>query len=52
MIPSEADRAVGRHGRGQSQVLLKNTGNVLPPSPTAKVYVAGRNAGATRRSAR
>jgi beta-glucosidase len=28
----------------ESQVLLKNSGNALPLSPNANIYVAGRNA--------
>jgi beta-glucosidase len=43
-LGSAAHRALGRQAVAQSQVLLKNSGGLLPLSPTARVYVAGRNA--------
>ena len=43
-IGNNAHRTVARRAAAESQVLLKNAGNVLPLSPSAKVYVAGRNA--------
>lgn len=43
-IGSAEHRAVGREAAAKSQVLLKNSGNLLPLAPTAKVYVAGSNA--------
>lgn len=44
-IGSPAHRSIARQAVQQSQVLLQNTGNVLPLSKTAtKVYVAGSNA--------
>lgn len=35
---------MAREAAAQSQVLLKNSGNLLPLAGNAKVYVAGRNA--------
>ncbi|MBT0771985.1 glycoside hydrolase family 3 protein [Kineosporia sp. J2-2] len=43
-IGSAQHRAVARRAVAQSQVLLKNSGNLLPLKKNAKVYVAGRNA--------
>jgi beta-glucosidase len=43
-LGSAAHRALARQAAAQSQVLLKNGGNALPLSTSAKVYVAGRNA--------
>ncbi|MGC5021363.1 glycoside hydrolase family 3 protein [Micromonospora sp. DT47] len=43
-VGSAAHRAIGREAVAKSQVLLKNAGNALPLRPSAKVYVAGRNA--------
>ncbi|GIH17982.1 glycoside hydrolase family 3 N-terminal domain-containing protein [Rugosimonospora africana] len=43
-IGDAAHRQVARQAAAESQVLLKNAGNVLPLSKTAKVYVAGSNA--------
>jgi beta-glucosidase len=43
-VGDPAHRAVARQAVAESQVLLKNAGGLLPLSPSAKVYVAGRNA--------
>jgi beta-glucosidase len=43
-VGSAAHRAVAREAAAKSQVLLKNTGNLLPLRRDAKLYVAGGNA--------
>ncbi|WP_034217006.1 glycoside hydrolase family 3 protein [Actinoplanes subtropicus] len=43
-VGSAAHRAVARRAVAESQVLLKNAGNVLPLRRDASIYVAGRNA--------
>jgi beta-glucosidase len=43
-IGSAAHRAVAARAAAESQVLVKNAGNLLPLSKTANIYVAGSNA--------
>jgi beta-glucosidase len=43
-VGSPAHRAVAREAVAKSQVLLKNSKNLLPLSSTSKIYVAGRSA--------
>ncbi|MFI6078530.1 glycoside hydrolase family 3 protein [Actinoplanes sp. NPDC051343] len=43
-VGDPAHRAVARKAVAESQVLLKNAGGLLPLSPSAHLYVAGRNA--------
>jgi beta-glucosidase len=43
-IGSAAHRAVARQAAAESQVLLKNSHDVLPLNRSAKIYVAGSNA--------
>ncbi|SCL14670.1 beta-glucosidase [Micromonospora nigra] len=43
-VGSAEHRALARRAVAESQVLLKNQGDVLPLAPTGKIFVAGRNA--------
>ncbi|WP_051264785.1 glycoside hydrolase family 3 N-terminal domain-containing protein [Nakamurella lactea] len=43
-VGSDAHRAVARKAAAESQVLIKNSGNLLPLKKNAKVYLAGSNA--------
>ncbi|MFE6281703.1 glycoside hydrolase family 3 N-terminal domain-containing protein [Streptomyces sp. NPDC057877] len=43
-VGSAAHRALGREAVRESQVLLKNDGDLLPLSKSAKVFVAGKSA--------
>lgn len=43
-VGSSAHRAIARQAVRESQVLLKNAGNILPLAKSAKVFVAGKSA--------
>jgi beta-glucosidase-like glycosyl hydrolase len=43
-VGDAADRAVAARAVSESQVLLKNSANLLPLAPSAHLYVAGSNA--------
>lgn len=43
-VGSAAHRSLAREAVAKSQVLLKNSGRVLPLAPSGSIYVAGRNA--------
>ena len=43
-IGSVEHRAIARQAAAESQVLLKNSGNILPIGKTARIYLAGSNA--------